>query len=684
MERISLNRHWKVSANRNGEGPSFLLDIPFLFRHGGHFSMSRTFEFPKGERKFLIHEGIEGSAEVYLNGVAQGKIEGRLTRGELELKGPFLDGENEILLEVSQDPGSKSPGVRTYLYIETSGPVHISDLYARGDDSGTIDIHYKADGPYERKDITFSLFRRGRKIVDFDNPHTTLSDILLYRPKSPELYDLVMTINSGEETESKSVRLGFYSSLVRGNTLLIAGRKKRFSGVEYGSLFPGLGAAVPFSPHYEDVLIMRRRLGADFMVLRQYQPSHDLLKSADEIGLLSLFDLGSLRRVDSFLDLYGRHASLMGAIIPKGMEKGEVDAIRKNAKGALIVSRDLDNGGDCLLLEYSRVRAPEGAKMLSEAKRSEIPFIIEDDRENRCKNGLDTIDFLSFAHKEDALGDISGKAFAKNGLAGEDRFLSLSGFAYASNRLASPMLRVDDSFMEGKGGAIVAYSNDDYLEVYKDGYLLDVFKGDREHYGELVHPPVLIKDFIRAGYALKGLRKRELRKIEKLLNLMALSYPEPLGKWQKLPYSSLLRRHGISEEALMSIFFEAADPKRESTYQFISSRSGVPTISKAFGKSDERQLYVDLYKDSLTDMRTYDSARIYVRLVDGFGTMVKEDCPVSIDLQGPVYIRGEKPTSLHHGHLSFYIASVKVDEPSTAVITISASGVSKEEIIRVF
>ena len=227
MQRMSLNRHWTVFTSDREDGETH--DIPFFYPHDGAFSMETTFPLPAGKRFFLVYEGLLGQVKVVLNEVPQGEIEGTMTRGQFELKGPFKE-ENTIRLNFKQTRDTLSPGVCRYLYIESSGDIHIKKLFARGDDSGTLKISYEADGPYEEKDVSFSLSRRGRPVAEFQTMTTTFEGIALYSTKAPELYDLKMRIKD----EVKEVRVGFSSTFFSEQGRFIhAGRAKRLSALTY-------------------------------------------------------------------------------------------------------------------------------------------------------------------------------------------------------------------------------------------------------------------------------------------------------------------------------------------------------------------------------------------------------------------------------------------------------------------
>ena len=680
MQRMSLNRHWTVFTSDREDGETH--DIPFFYPHDGAFSMETTFPLPAGKRFFLVYEGLLGQVKVVLNEVPQGEIEGTMTRGQFELKGPFKE-ENTIRLNFKQTRDTLSPGVCRYLYIESSGDIHIKKLFARGDDSGTLKISYEADGPYEEKDVSFSLSRRGRPVAEFQTMTTTFEGIALYSTKAPELYDLKMRIKD----EEKEVRVGFSSTFFSEQGRFIhAGRAKRLSALTYDSMFPGLGSAMPFTPFYQAVMTLRRRLGSDLVILKDFPPSRDFLKAAEEQGLLCLYDLGSLPSLDLFYFDYFTHAAVIGVLLPLTATEETLKEIRLKALGAIVLSENLSlKDADCLVFPYSSTLTPKGLKAMKRARKDDKPFVLMEDRKDKEKDGTDTLAIMEKSKELSASGEIIGTAFGpRPSLADENRFLRLDGFAYASNRLYSSLLRIDDRFFLKEGGHLLAYSNDDYLEVYKDGALLDVFTPDHKAYPRLSHPPIFIRDFVKASYAYQGMKPRDKKKLEHLFNRLALIYPKKLTKLEMLPYMPLLRRYRIDEERLAALFEEAADPRRLSTYQFIASRNGAPTITKTFAPGKERQIYVDLYRDCLSDMRTYDCTYVGVRLVDEYGTLVRDDVPLEISIEGPMKIRGITPPMLVRGRASFYLAARDVDSPTIGILKLTAGSDYHEEIIRLY
>lgn len=110
-----------------------------------------------------------------------------------------------------------------------------------------------------------------------------VNDAELWSDENPALYDLRITV-SGARPVSYRQRIGFRTVEVRGNTLLVNGRKTILRGVNRHDIDPALGRSSDGTLERRDLELFRAA-NINFVRTSHYPPHPALLEAADELGI---------------------------------------------------------------------------------------------------------------------------------------------------------------------------------------------------------------------------------------------------------------------------------------------------------------------------------------------------------------------------------------------------------------
>lgn len=277
----------------------------------------RSFTLPSnwdGKEVFLHFGAVKAGFFVYLNGERVGYSQGSMTPAEFRITGFLKPGENQITLEVfrytdgtyleDQDMWFLS-GVYREVYIYAENRLRIKDFYAQArlDDNytdGLLDLEVTLQNDDE-KPASVELEAR---LVDGDKQTLVgtvqskaapgqsklalkhiVEKVRQWSAEAPNLYKLVLVLKQGDKMLScKSIRIGFKRVEIKGNVLMMNGRRLIIKGVNRHDWDPDHGWAVPRERFYQDLYLMKN---ANINAVRTSHYPDDLLfyDICDEIGL---------------------------------------------------------------------------------------------------------------------------------------------------------------------------------------------------------------------------------------------------------------------------------------------------------------------------------------------------------------------------------------------------------------
>jgi beta-glucuronidase len=285
-----------------------VLDVPgdWNSQHERYFLYEGTIWYfkafdltPRNDRRYLLHfGGINYIANIWLNGEFLGRHEGGFTPFQFEADNALQGGENVIVVKVdNRRERDQVPAVNTdwwnYGGITRSVRLvevprqYVADYRIGLSAAGQIEGWVRVSGGREKEPVALSipgLAIAAELPVDADGfvRFSFDADPQRWGPASPVLYDV--QVDFGEDTVRD--RVGFRTIAVRGEDLLLNGKPVFLKGI---SLHEEALSRAGRAWSYEDareLLQQALALGCNFVRLAHYPHNENMLRAADEMGLM--------------------------------------------------------------------------------------------------------------------------------------------------------------------------------------------------------------------------------------------------------------------------------------------------------------------------------------------------------------------------------------------------------------
>ncbi len=292
-----------------------------------------TARLQRGERAILRFEAAMNVADVWVNGKHFGQHLGGYLPFSFDVTDALkASGANEVTVRINNED-NKITGpkpLKDLDYIQYGGlyrgvsltikpPVHVTDemLSATPAGGGVFVTYPKADqasalvrvktevsnSSAEAREVTLrhTLLRQGKRAGDVveriklaagERRHVELdlqvAQPALWSPKSPNLYQLQTTVDSGGRQDKVNTRIGIRRLAFNDqHQLLINGERMFLRGVNRHQEYPYVGYAISPQADYRDALLIKQA-GYDYVRLSHYPHSPAFMAAADELGLVLL------------------------------------------------------------------------------------------------------------------------------------------------------------------------------------------------------------------------------------------------------------------------------------------------------------------------------------------------------------------------------------------------------------
>jgi beta-glucuronidase len=288
-----------------------------LMFYEGTVWYKRAFNYRKrdGKRVFIHFGAVNYQASVYLNGEKLGDHEGGFTGFNFEATSVLKDGENDLIVEVSNVrradavPGIKFDwwnygGITSDVNLVEVPATFIQDYSVQLDRGSTHEISgwVRSNGPLSKHEVTIQIPEAG---IDFKAPTNAdgsasfkfdasvlacgkkpakdcSAPLKLWSPENPKLYRVVV---SGE-ADSVSDEIGFRTIEVQGAKILLNGKPIFLRGISMHEEAP-FREGRAFSPEDAATLLgWVKDLGCNFVRLAHYPHNENEIRLADRMGLL--------------------------------------------------------------------------------------------------------------------------------------------------------------------------------------------------------------------------------------------------------------------------------------------------------------------------------------------------------------------------------------------------------------
>lgn len=272
-----------------------------LFFYEGSVWYQRNFQVSKENRKhyFLYFDAVNYLARVYLNGELLGQHEGGFTPFQFEVSDQLIDGENSVVVKVNNRreadyvPTMSTDwwnygGITRPVRLITEEPVYVSDYAFALNENGGISASVSLAGEeVGNQTVAFSLPKL--------NSHTTVrtnNDGVatvnfnvspeLWHPQHPVLYSIEIKVDDTIITD----RIGFRTVRVDGDDILLNGEPVFLKGIAIHEEKPFGDGRAWSEEDARTLLGWAKELGANYVRLAHYPHNENMLRVADELGLL--------------------------------------------------------------------------------------------------------------------------------------------------------------------------------------------------------------------------------------------------------------------------------------------------------------------------------------------------------------------------------------------------------------
>ncbi len=303
-------------VNRRQQHPSELIEYDFassprlsvpgdwnsqekeLFFYEGTVWYQRDFTLNKQPgRRYLVYFGaVNYRAIVFVNGVKVGEHEGGFTPFQFDVTGQVEDGDNFIVVKAdNRRERDNIPTVNTdwWNYGGITRSVRLLDLPANYladyslqlSDAGQIEGWVQVTGAGDPVEVEIDALSVRESVVPDESGFARFSIAArpgLWSPESPLLYDVSWRFN-GEIVHD---RIGFRHIAVDGPEILLNGKSVFLRGISLHEETPAGGSRAWSEADARQLLGWVKELGANFVRLAHYPHNENMVRVADELGLM--------------------------------------------------------------------------------------------------------------------------------------------------------------------------------------------------------------------------------------------------------------------------------------------------------------------------------------------------------------------------------------------------------------
>lgn len=275
-----------------------------LYYYEGTVWYRRKFEFsPKdGTKSFVYFDAVNYKAEVYVNGIKLGTHIGGFTPFWFDITDKVKEGSNSLVLKVDNSRHREGVptlntdwwnygGITRKVRIITTPEEYITDFKVniKSPNDNTIEGYIKLSSGNAGRNLSISFPELNKSIKAItDNTgkavfSTKVKNLKLWSPESPVLY----TMNIESEQDKISDRIGFRTIQTEGKKLLLNGKEIYLRGISiHEELALNGGGRVNSPEKAKQLLKWALELNCNFVRLAHYPHNEDIVRLADEMGLL--------------------------------------------------------------------------------------------------------------------------------------------------------------------------------------------------------------------------------------------------------------------------------------------------------------------------------------------------------------------------------------------------------------
>ena len=613
-------------------------------------------------------------------------------------------------------------GIYRDVYLEVKNPVYIEDVFVRSkglDYTADVSIAGVSETERAKYKITHTL-KKAENAPCTSEPKT---EIKRWSLDAPYLYVLETALfdENGTLLDTKETRFGFRDIRYDETGFYLNGEKIKIRGLNRHQSFPYVGYAMPKNMQREDADILKYELGLNEVRTSHYPQSQYFIDRCDEIGLLVFTEIPgwqhignaewkdkAVENVREMIMQYRNHPSIFiwGVRINESQDDDEF--YTRTNKLAHELDSTRPTGGVRFLkhshlledvytfndfsyygvnegcLPKKKVTDTHKGYMITEYNGHMFPTKTFDNEPHRTEHALRHAKVLdSVAGRNEISGSSgwcmadynthkdfgSGDYICYHGVLDMFRNPKAAAFVYQSQAEASvsgDVLFVTSSMDIGEhaGGArgdVYIITNADSVKMYVNDIFIKEYTKKDSPFKNLLHPPILIDDYI--GHRLvdeDGIKEKHLKPMKDMLFAL-----QKFGV-DKLPFRFILKglslwiRGVTNPNKLRDLYGKYIGNwgGEAVKYRFDAVRGGkiVKTVIKTPAK--QTMLQIEAKRTTLIEAETYDVAFVSLKAVDENGN-VQPYCQEALSLrtEGDIALIGPNAVSLKGGMAGFYVKS---------------------------
>jgi len=579
------------------------------------------------------------------------------------------------------------------------------------------DIVYKIYEGVDEFSLGEPLFSSIRNVDDKRMRNTlAVKEILLWDLDHPHLYSLEVTLvdKEGRAVDRKVETIGFREAVFKEDGFYLNGIKIKLRGLNRHQSYPYVGYAMPKSMQILDAEILKKDLGLNIVRTSHYPQSKDFLDHCDRIGLLVFEEIPGWQHIgnehfkenckDNLKRMLKRdrnHPSIIiwGVRINESQddtlfyqemnkiahiydESRPTGGVRNFPKSELLEDvytyNDFVHKGDNEgLANPNEILPTKAPYLVTEHNGHMYPVKSNDPEERRTEHALRHTRVLEDMEKNTKISGAigwcmadynthvdfgSGDRVCYHGVLDMFRQKKPASYVYSSQK-EEPVLYVSSSMnigdhAGGNLGNVYAFTNCDYVELYKNDRFIKRFDKDRKQ--KLKHSPILIDDFI--GNLLvdeEGFKESDSDKVKKIIKKAAI-YGLNLPLSSKISMGLILMKYKMKMGDAVDLFgkYYAGWGQDQLSYTFRGYVGQEETVSVTRGPSTSMELFVSPSKMNLVVEETYDVAMISLNVKNNHDDiLVYSNEVIQLETEGNIEILGPSLFPLRGGQGAFYVRS---------------------------
>ncbi len=536
--------------------------------------------------------------------------------------------------------------------------------------------------------------------------------------EQPSLYELkTELVDNGKTVDEKVVTFGYRKAIFKKDGFYLNGRRFKIRGLNRHQSYPYAGYAMPRSMQENDADILKNELGVNAVRTSHYPQSQYFIDRCDELGLLVFTEFPgwqhigdeewkkqAVENVADMIRQYRNHSSIIlwGVRINESVDDHDfyertnavahaydhtrqTGGVRCYKKGDFL--EDVFTYND-FLHDGKKKGCDKKADVTSDIER---PYLISeynghmyptkafDWEEHRAQHAIRHANVLDeVAKNKDIAGSFgwcmfdynthkdfgSGDRICYHGVMDMFRNPKMAASIYSSQQEETPVLELSSTMDIGEHpgcnrGDTWIFTNADSVKMYKNGTFIKEYTKDNSPYKHLVHPPILIDDYI--GDTLEkgeNMSHNQAEDVKALLNEVAKVGLYGLSKLMYAKAGKIMVMYHMQMEDAVKLFNKyIGDWGGESTvYTFEAIKNG--EVVKTLTKQPMTKIVLDVTasSDTLKEENSYDVAAIRITAKDEFGNVLPFfNDPVSFEVDGAVELIGPKVVALQGGMGGTYV-----------------------------